>query len=88
MKTYKLGTGHCVEEALAGRCFNKTHYGKIAEKLRIRLIGAHSPHAKGRVERLWGTLQDRLPVWFILEGVTDIENANKALPQRYCPKKR
>jgi hypothetical protein len=57
----------------------KTQFGAIAGKLGIQLISAHTPQAKGRIERLWGTLQDRLPVWFALNGITGTEQANAAL---------
>ncbi|MDR0474608.1 MAG: hypothetical protein LBH43_13170 [Treponema sp.] len=43
------------------------------------MISAHTPQAKGRVERLWNALQDRLPVWLKLEGVTGTEQANREL---------
>jgi len=69
-----------VEEMLAGKPLDKTQFGAIVEeRLGITMISAHTPQAKGRVERLWGTLQDRLPVWFKLEGVAGIEQANMAI---------
>src|SRR5437899_9935069 len=37
-----------------------THFGRMLQALGIGFIRAHSPQAKGRIERLWGTLQDRL----------------------------
>src|SRR5712671_457895 len=37
-----------------------THFGRMLQVLGIGFIRAHSPQAKGRIERLWGTLQDRL----------------------------
>jgi len=69
-----------VEEMLAGRPLDKTQFGSIVEeRLGITMLSAHTPQAKGRIERLWGTLQDRLPVWFKLEGVTGIEQANRSI---------
>jgi transposase len=68
------------EELLAGRPLVKTQFGSIVDRLGIGLIPAHTPQAKGRIERLWGTLQDRLPVWFALNGITSREQANAALP--------
>jgi transposase len=68
-----------VEELLAGHPLDKTQFGAIVDKLGIGLISAHTPQAKGRIERLWGTLQDRLPVWFSLKGITTMEQANAAL---------
>jgi hypothetical protein len=40
-----------------------------------------TPQAKGRVERLWATLQDHLVIELHLQGVNTIDEANKALPK-------
>jgi hypothetical protein len=48
----------------------------VQEQLEIKMTRAHTPQAKGRIERLWGTLQDRLPIWFKLNGITDMASAN------------
>jgi transposase len=56
-----------------------THFGRALEELGITAIAAHSPQAKGRIERLWGTLQDRLPHELRLAGVTDIKSGNRFL---------
>jgi transposase len=70
-----------VEEQLAGKTLDKTQFGRIAETLGCCLIPAGSPQAKGRIERLWETLQSRLPVWFALNGITTMVTANAALPR-------
>ena len=49
------------------------------EELDIRLILAHSPQAKGRIERIWGSFQDRLVSELRLAGASTIEQANKVL---------
>ncbi|MDR2803458.1 MAG: hypothetical protein LBB22_04110 [Treponema sp.] len=59
----------------------KTQFAHIAETLGCELISAGSPQSKGRIERLWETLQSRLPVWFKLNGITTMEQANAALPR-------
>ncbi len=46
----------------------------------MRLILAQSPQAKGRIERLWGTLQDRLVAELRLAGIATLEDANTFLP--------
>ena len=56
-------------------------FGKGLAELGIGQIYAKSPEAKGRVERLWETLQDRLTAEMRLLGITDIDEANKALPK-------
>ena len=57
-----------------------TQVGRALEEAGIGWIGAHSAEAKGRVERLWGTLQDRLVTELRLAGITTIEAANAFLP--------
>ncbi len=61
-----------------------TQFGRAMKELGITLIHAHSPQAKGRVERLWQVFQDRLVVELRLAGARTIEEANQVL-QRYLP---
>ena len=56
-----------------------TQVGRAIEALGIAPIFAHSPQAKGRIERPWGTLQDRLVAELRLAGVRTIEEANAFL---------
>ena len=56
-----------------------TQVGRSLKDLGIDLICANSPQAKGRVERLFSTLQDRLVKELWLEGITTMESANKYL---------
>lgn len=58
-----------------------TQFGRIMNEFGVELIPANSPQAKGRVERMWQTLQNQLPFWLWLHGVKTIEEANKLLPQ-------
>ena len=53
---------------------------RVMDSLGVESIAAHSPQAKGRVERLWRTLQDRLLKEMRLAGVTTMEAANAFLP--------
>ncbi len=66
-------------EELAGRQ-NPTQVGAALEALSITAIFALSPQAKGRIERLFGTLQDRLIASLRLAGITEIPAANDFLP--------
>lgn len=68
-----------LEEELAGRR-EPTQFSRALEELGITGIVAHSPQAKGRVERLNGTLQDRLVQELRLAGITDIRAAHRFLP--------
>lgn len=58
-----------------------TEFGQVMRRLEIDLIRAHSPQAKGRVERMNGTLQDRLVKELRLRGVSTIEGANAMLDE-------
>ena len=69
-----------LEEELQGRQ-EPTQFGRALEEFGITAIAAHSPQAKGRVERLWGTLQDRLVHELRLADITDIKAGNRFLPQ-------
>jgi hypothetical protein len=61
-----------------------TQFSRIMEKcLSIKVIKAYSPQAKGRVERLFKTLQDRLVKELRLAGISSIEEANKFLSGHY-----
>ena len=70
-----------IEEQLAGKTQPKTQFFKILEELNIELIAAGSSQAKGRIERLWNTLQDRLVTEFRVHKITTIEEANKFFPE-------
>ena len=71
------------KKAEAGEEANLTQFGRALAELGIELIHAHSPQAKGRVERVWETLQSRLPVEFKLKGVNTIEEANRFLTEEF-----
>ena len=86
VKFYGDGTGVLVrtdehwtmEEELAGRQ-RPPQMGQVLEELGIRYIRARSPQAKGRVERLWATLQDRLAAELRLKGVHTLAKAGAYL---------
>lgn len=67
-----------LEEEFAGEQ-KSTQVGQAMEELGIRVIYALSPQAKGRVERLWGVLQDRLVSELRLAGATTREDAQAGL---------
>jgi transposase len=62
-----------------------TQIGRALQELQIVWIAAHSPQAKGRVERNFGTAQDRLVKGMRLAGVATLEQANRYLEQEYLP---
>ena len=57
-----------------------THFGRMLQELGIGFITAHSPQAKGRIERFWQTLQDRLVSELRLRGITTPEAATAFFP--------
>ena len=67
-----------LDEQLAGRQ-RPTQVGQALEDLAIQPIFALSPQAKGRVERLFGVLQDRLLAEMRLDGIATLEQANEYL---------
>lgn len=60
---------------------NQTHFARVLKDLDIELICAHSPQAKGRVERANGVLQDRLIKEMRLKKISTMEEANAFLPE-------
>lgn len=72
-----------VEEELRGEQ-EPTQVGRALKALEIEVIYALSPQAKGRVERLWGTLQDRLVSELRLVGASTHADANAVL-ERFRP---
>lgn len=64
----------------------QTQFGRMLKELGIEWIEANSPQAKGRIERLWGTFQDRLLKELVLEGVKTREGANEYLRKQFLPR--
>jgi transposase-like protein len=62
-----------------------TQFGRMCEKLGIRIIAASSPQAKGRVERNHGTHQDRLIKKMRRKQIASYQAANQYLQQEYLP---
>ena len=56
-----------------------TQFGRAMGELGIEMIAAYSPQARGRSERLFGTLQGRLPQELARAGITDMDEANEFL---------
>jgi hypothetical protein len=78
-KNVYLPTQESVEKArLEGRA-QLTQFGRACKELGIRVIAAHSPQAKGRVERSNGVYQNRLVKELRLEQISDIARANELL---------
>ena len=72
------------DEELQGK-LPKTQIGRALEELGITWIAAHSPQAKGRIERCFETLQDHLVKGLRLAGVRTLEQANRYLEEQFLP---
>ncbi len=80
--------GHYFFTPKAGEAVDKdrpTQVGRALARLGIEHIPAYSPEARGRSERMFGTLQDRLPKELKLAGIRDIEAANRFIREVYLP---
>jgi len=64
---------------------NPTQVGRALAQLGIELIAAYSPEARGRSERMFGTLQNRLPQELALAGITEMAAANRFLKEVFLP---
>ena len=83
--TYRINRQATIEEEL--KDFQpQSQFGRAMGELRIELICANSPQAKGRVERLFETLQDRLVKELRLAGISTKEEGTKYFREIYIPK--
>jgi len=73
-----------IADQLAGK-EPQTQFGRAMEQLGVELILANSPQAKGRVERMNGTLQDRLVKALRLEGIGEMAAADEYLRKAFLP---
>lgn len=65
--------------------YQLTQVGRALKQLGIQHIAAYSPQARGRSERMFATLQDRIPKELALHGITTVEEANHYLRKVYLP---
>jgi len=79
---YRCEGQSSVADQLAGK-ERQTQFGRAMGQLGVELILAHSPQAKGRVERMNGVLQDRLVKALRLAEINELESANRFLEETY-----
>ena len=70
-----------LEEQLSGKTANKTQFANMMNSLGTHMIHARSSQAKGRIERIWGTLQGRIETEFAIRDITTQEEANAFFPE-------
>ena len=87
MSLYTDRGGHYFHASKAGEIDRDhlTQVGRALEQLGVEHIAAYSPQARGRSERAFGTLQDRLVKELRLVGITTIEDANVFIRNVYVP---
>jgi len=81
------GTHYWKTDKAGGRV-NKdslTQFGRAMKQLGIEMIAAYSPEARGRSERMFGTLQNRLPKELKSAGIITMDDANRFLKQAFLP---
>jgi transposase len=79
---YRCDRESTIAENLAGK-EPTTQFGRAMEELDVEVIMAHSPQAKGRVERVNGTLQDRLVKALRRAKISDLRGANRFLQEKF-----
>ena len=78
--TYKVNAKGAIDDDRM-----RSQFERAMAELDVRVIHANSPQAKGRIENLFGTLQDRLVKELRLAGVSDIDAANRFLEEVFLP---
>jgi transposase len=79
--TYKINNRHLFDDPTV-----LTQFERTMKELNVLVIHAHSPQGKGRIERLFKTLQDRLVKELRLAGISTIAEANEFLEKIFIPK--
>lgn len=85
----KLTTEEMIEAELNGtedKDINQTRFVEMLKRLGVGIITTSVPQAKGRIERLWNTLQDRLPKELRDHSVTNIKEANQYIINDFLPR--
>lgn len=72
-----------VAKLVAGETVELTQFGRAMDEVACDIIWARSPQAKGRIERVWDTLQSRIPVDLARAGITSVKEANAFFASGY-----
>ena len=75
-----------IEEELSGKEIGSTRFGIMLEHLGVDIISTMIPQAKGRIERLWGTFQDRLVKELSKARITSLDEANRYIREVFLPR--
>jgi len=83
---FKVSKRLTEEEKLNGKQLGATRFANMCARLGIAIESTLSPQAKGRIERLWNTLQDRLPKELKKKHLTTIKEANQYIKDVFLPR--
>jgi len=72
----------------AGKRLHFSQFVRACEELGIKVVAASTPQAKGRIERSFGTIQDRIVPEFRLYGIKSVTDSNRYLEQKFLPQWR
>ena len=75
-----------LDEELVGKTLDNTKFSKMLKNLGVGIISTDNPRAKGRIERLWKTFQDRLYKELKKKNIVIIKEANEYLTKIFLPK--
>ena len=81
------GSHYWTTKTAGGKVESKelTQFGRAMQQLGIEMIAAYSPEARGRSERMFRTLQGRLPKELALAGIKEMEEANRYMTEVFLP---
>lgn len=74
------------EEELEGKELNATRFANMCRRIGVSIISTREARAKGRIERLWESFQDRLTKELLREGIADKEEANRYIRETFLPR--
>jgi len=83
---FRVNCAQGIQHELEGKDYALSQIGRALEELGVEVIYANSAQAKGRVERAWGTFQDRLCSELRLHKISTPHGANHYLLEEFLPK--
>ena len=83
---FRVNRAQGIQQELEGKNYVLSQIGRALEELGVEVIYANSAQAKGRVERAWGTFQDRLCSELRLYNISTLHGANHYLLEEFLPK--
>lgn len=82
----KLTAKEKIEAELTGKELNATRFTNMCKRIGVSIISTHEAQAKGRIERLWESFQDRLTKELLRNGIITKEEANRYIKETFLPR--